>query len=247
MPAISYQLYGSRNWPLQDTLGMLREVGYNQVEGYGALFAQSPSLAKNLTAAGLTMPSFHYSLGDLEQDPHTAIDLAGTLGADTVFAPYLEAEDRPKDQAGWQRFADRLVAAGRPLQDAGLIFGWHNHDFELIDLGDGTTPLDIIAATSAELKLELDIGWVVRAGLDPVKVIRSYGSQIHTVHIKDVAPPDTCLDEDGWADVGHGDIDWAAIHGALQNAGVSRYVIEHDNPNDHYRFASRSLATLQSL
>ncbi len=247
MPAISYQLYGSRNWPLPDTLAMLYATGFNEVEGYGALFAQAPSLTEDLATAGLRMPTLHYGLADLERDPGAAIDLAQAVGAEAVFAPFLDAEDRPTDRAGWEVFAERLVAAGKPMQKAGLIFGWHNHDFELVDLGDGVTPLDIIAGASPDLKLELDLGWVVRAGLDPVHLIRTYSDQIHSAHIKDLAPQGDCVDEDGWADVGYGVMDWTAIHDALQDAGVSRYVIEHDNPNDHHRFASRSLATVQAL
>ncbi|WP_371170725.1 sugar phosphate isomerase/epimerase family protein [Aliiroseovarius sp. 2305UL8-7] len=247
MPAISYQLYGSRNWPLSDTLTMLRNTGYTEVEGYGALFAQAPSLTDDLASAGLAMPTLHYGLAEIEADPDAVIALARALGAQAVFAPYLDAPDRPTDHAGWQDFADRLVTAGKPLQDAGLVFGWHNHDFELVDLGDGTTPLDIIAKASPDLKLELDLGWVARAGMDPVQAIQTYGSQIHTAHIKDLAEQGACLDEDGWADVGHGVMDWAAIHAALKAAGVQRYVIEHDNPNDHQRFAVRSLATALSF
>ena len=53
MPAISYQLYGSRNWPLLDTLAMLYATGFYEVEGYGALFAQAPSLTEDLATAGL--------------------------------------------------------------------------------------------------------------------------------------------------------------------------------------------------
>ncbi len=247
MPAISYQLYSSRNWPLSDTLAMIHATGFNEVEGYGALFSQAPNLVQDLATAGLSMPTLHYGLADLENDPDAAIALARAAGAKAIFAPYLEEQDRPSDVAGWEAFAQRLVKAGKPLQDAGFVFGWHNHDFELVDLGQGVTPLSIIAAASPDLKLELDLGWVVRAGLDPVTLIKTYGDQIYRAHIKDLAANGDCADEDGWADVGLGVIDWPAIHAALQDAGVERYVIEHDNPNDHKRFASASLASVQSF
>ncbi|AUQ64786.1 sugar phosphate isomerase/epimerase family protein [Phaeobacter inhibens] len=247
MTAISYQLYGSRNWPLADTLSMLAEAGYKHVEGYGALFAQAPSLAEDLRAAGLSMPTLHYGLDDLERDPQAAVDLGRAVGAEAIFAPMLQAPDRPVDPAGWQAFAARLVAAGRPLQEAGFVFGWHNHDFELIDLGDGVMPLDIIAGAAPELKLELDLGWTARAGHDPVAMVERFAGQIHAAHIKDVAPAGACTDEDGWADVGHGMVTWAPVHAALQKAGVRRYVIEHDNPSDHRRCARRSLATVQAF
>jgi sugar phosphate isomerase/epimerase len=97
------------------------------------------------------------------------------------------------------------------------------------------------------LKLELDLAWVRVAGHDPVAWINKYAGKIAAVHVKDIAPDGTCLDEDGWADVGHGIMDWAAIHSALQGAGITHYVAEHDNPNDDKRFATRSLAAIQQF
>ena len=39
MTDLSYQLYSSRNFPpLADTLSMLSDLGYSQVEGYGGLY-----------------------------------------------------------------------------------------------------------------------------------------------------------------------------------------------------------------
>jgi sugar phosphate isomerase/epimerase len=244
---ISYQLYGSRNWPLDETLKMLAEAGYAEVEGYGGVFGDAEALKRALDAAGLAMTTGHFGLDMLESDADGVITLARGLGIGTVFAPYLVEGDRPTDQAGWESFAARLAEAGKPVMDAGLGFGWHNHDFELADLGGGVMPLDLIAAASPDLTLELDIGWVTRAGLDPEGVVARYGSMISVSHIKDVAPAGENADEDGWSDVGAGVTDWTGVHAALQAAGVERYVIEHDNPADHVRFAVRSLAAVKAF
>ena len=58
--------------------------------------------------------------------------------------------------------------------------------------------------------------------------------------MKDIAPPGQCLDEDGWADPGHGVLDWAALVAAMQGIGVKLLVVEHDKPNDVARFARRA-------
>ncbi|MEP2531435.1 sugar phosphate isomerase/epimerase [Shimia sp.] len=247
MTSISYQLYGSRNWPLDETMSMVSRAGYTQVEGYGALLETPDPVLAALDASGLRMTTAHFGLETLESDASGPIALAKRLGLEAIFAPYIAAEDRPEDLAGWQAFAARLVEAGKPLQDAGLTFGWHNHDFELVDLGNGITPLNVIAEASPDLCLELDLGWVIRAGGDPLDAIGKFAGQINAAHIKDIAPQGENLDEDGWADVGHGTVDWAPIHAALQKAGVKRYVVEHDNPNDHQRFAERSLKTVSDF
>ena len=63
--------------------------------------------------------------------------------------------------------------------------------------------------------------------------------------MKDIAPKGEKQDEDGWADVGHGTQDWPAIKAELDAQGVTHFVLEHDNPADHARFARRSLDTVQ--
>ena len=244
--SISYQLYCSRNFPpLGDTLAMLAKAGYTEVEGYGGLYGDVPALKSALDANGLTMTSGHFGMDMVEGDPAKTIATARTLGMKMVFVPHIVSDQRPTDAAGWAAFGARLAKMGKPITDAGFEFGWHNHDFELLDLGGGETPLDHIAA--AGVKLELDLGWVRVAGHDPVAWIGKYASQISAVHMKDIAPDGQSRDEDGWADVGHGIMDWTAIKGALDAAGISHMVVEHDNPKDHTRFATRSLATLKAL
>ena len=248
MPQISYQLYCSRNHlPLADTLQMLAKTGYKEVEAYGALLDDVDTLKAGLDASGLALRSGHVALEMIESDPAGTIAIARRLGIEKVFAPYLAAEDRPANSDEWTAFAKRLAAAGKPLQAAGLVFGWHNHDFECLPTPQGDTPLDLIVAAGDDIMLELDLGWVKRAGFDPREWVEKYAGRITTAHIKDIAPQGDCSDEDGWADVGHGIMDWAPIHSALQAAGVDHYVVEHDNPSDDQRFAARSLASVKNF
>jgi sugar phosphate isomerase/epimerase len=93
----------------------------------------------------------------------------------------------------------------------------------------------------------MDVAWVVRGGQDPLAWIKKYGSRINAVHVKDIAPAGEALNEDGWADVGHGTMDWQALATAIKAGTNARYwVMEHDNPSDVDRFASRSLAAVQA-
>jgi sugar phosphate isomerase/epimerase len=248
MPRISYQLYCSRNHPpLANTLKMLGAAGYREVEGYGGLFDDVPALKAGLDANGLRMTSSHIGLDMIEDDLQGTLTTIKTLGIKKVFAPFVGPDDRPADTEGWVAFGKRLVAAAAPLQDAGVQFGWHNHAFELDETDSGEIPLDLIAAASRDMMLELDLGWVRAAGHDPVACINKYAGKIAAVHVKDIASDGQCTDEDGWADVGHGIMDWPAIHAALQAAGIDHYVAEHDNPKDDARFAQRSLASIQKF
>ena len=248
MPRISYQLYCSRNFPpLADTLKMLADAGFTEVEGFGGLLDDPAALKAALDGSGLKMTSCHIGLDMLESDPAGTVAMLQDLGVEKAFVPYLMPDQRPTDTAGWTAFAQRLDKAGQVVRDAGMTFGWHNHDFEFVTTPEGDLPQDIIANVSDGMMLELDLGWVLRAGHDPVATIAKYKGKIASVHVKDIAPAGEATDEDGWADVGHGVQDWGAIHAALQAAGIDHYVLEHDNPSDHARFATRSIATLNSF
>jgi len=247
---ISYQLYSSRNFPpLGDTLAMLAKAGFVAVEGYGGLYADAGKLAElaaAVRAAGLTMPTGHFALEMIEKSPDFVIEVARVLGMSQVYCPYLLPAERPTDGAGWKAFGARLQAAGAPLRAAGLGFGWHNHDFEFVATPDGVIPQEAIFAGGPGLQWEMDVAWVVRGGGDPLDWIARHGARITAAHVKDIAPSGT-LAEDGWADVGHGTLPWAALMAALMAAGCDMFVLEHDNPSDHVRFATRSLAAVKGF
>jgi sugar phosphate isomerase/epimerase len=244
----SFQLYSAQAFrPWDQVLSQLARIGYRKVEGFGALFAGADYLRAAMDREGIVMPSAHFPVALLEEDFDTAMVVAQTFGVNTVICPFLPADQRPADRAGWQAFADRLTRIGERVSATGRRFGWHNHDFEFKPLADGTLPMQLLLERAATVEWEADIAWVVRGGADPMTWIENYGERITLVHLKDIAPAGKCLDEDGWADVGHGTLDWAALLPALQRTGkVRHFVMEHDKPSDYRRFAERSLAAVQA-
>jgi len=72
----------------------------------------------------------------LEGDPERALKIAKALGVESIYAPHLVPDQRPKDAEGWHAFGVRLEKVSKPFKDAGLDFGWHNHDFEFVKLED---------------------------------------------------------------------------------------------------------------
>ncbi len=247
MSKYSYQLYSSRKFgPLHETLGMLAETGYAHVECFGALLSD-PDLALGLSDTGLGMPTAHVNLETVEAEPGRVIALAKRLGVGQLYAPYLMPGERPSTSQGWAGFGRRLAAAGRPLFDAGLGFGWHNHDFEFHACDDGRMPITCIMEADERLLLELDVAWVQAAGGDPLHWISHFTGRIGAVHIKDIAPEGCCEDEDGWADIGYGVMNWKTLLAAIGDAPHICRVVEHDNPSDDQRFAERSLSSIRAM
>lgn len=238
---LSFQLYSARHTSLKDTISLLAKAGYREVEGYGDVYGNPQPVRRMLDRHGLAMPTGHFGLDMLEGEPARVVAIARTLGIRHIYAPWLAPDDRPKTSAGWRKFGRRLAAIGRRIRGEGFGFGWHNHDFEFVTLPTGATPLDLLFEAAPMLDWEIDVAWVKRAGANPLTWIRRHGDRITAAHVKDIAPRGQCADEDGWADVGHGIINWPACFAALANTRAMHFVLEHDNPSDLRRFASRSL------
>ncbi|WP_157014387.1 sugar phosphate isomerase/epimerase family protein [Mesorhizobium xinjiangense] len=239
----SFQLYSARNFqPWDDVLRMVAEVGYSQVEGFGGVYDDPKGFKAMLDENGLTMPSGHFSLDMLEKETAKALDIADALGVGIVICPHLAVENRPTDADGWKRFGERLAVVGDAVKLAGKRFAWHNHDFEFASTADGAVPQRLILQAAPDIGWEMDVAWVARGGADPLAWIEEFGPRIVAAHVKDIAPAGEAEDEDGWADVGHGTMDWKGLMAALRaSTPADIFVMEHDNPSDAARFARRSI------
>ena len=64
--------------------------------------------------------------------------------------------------------------------------------------------------------------------------------------MKDTAPVGV-TEEGGWADVGAGTFDWAAVWPAIAATDAGVLVVEHDDPADWRRSAANSLGFLRQF
>lgn len=246
---VSMQLYSARNFgPWTGIIKSLADLGYTQVEGFGGVYEDPAAFRALLDQHGLSMPSGHFfPLGSFEDGLEKSIAAAKALGMKQLYCPAPEDDLRNgADAAAWTAFAKRLEEAGKKVRDQGLRFGWHNHHWEFMTLPTGETPMTILLETAPTIEWEADIAWIVRGGADPLEWIGAHKNRITAAHVKDIAPQGECTDEDGWADVGHGTMDWKAITSKLREIGVELFVMEHDNPSDFNRFAARSLEAFRT-
>lgn len=242
------QLYSMRDCADQIALlAQLPALGITTVEGYGGVYGDPSAYRAAMDANGISMPSGHMGLDDIEADFETTMDIIAILGITHVFAPYLEEKDRPDTAAGWTAFGQRLNDASKKYAAHGITFGWHNHDFEFVALEDGSTPMDILLGAAPDISWEADLAWIVRGGRDPIEYIQRYGPRLSAIHVKDIAASGTNVDQDGWSDLGAGTMDWAALLQACRVASDDLiYALEHDKPSDPVGYATRSAAAFKT-
>jgi sugar phosphate isomerase/epimerase len=244
---ISFQLYSARNFlPLEPQLEELARIGFDAVEPYrGAFGDDAEGFRRKLDAVGLKCPTAHLPVDLLLSDRAAFIGIAETLGLEAAILPYLVEEQRPKDRAGWQAFADTLSENVAPLAERGLKLAWHTHAFEYEPLADGFRPIEALISAPG-IYYEPDIGWIARSGSDIVAELTRFPGKIVAFHVKDTAPVGVTAD-DGWTDVGAGTIDWQALWPTIAGSGCNLLVLENDNPSDWRGFARNSYEFLAAL
>lgn len=231
---LAVQMYSLRELtqPLDDTLREVAAAGYEGIETVGTQGVSADELKALLGKHGLRVASSHVGLADLEADPNGVIAFNQAVGNDTVIVPWIDPGARSEEAAGWQALGARLGKLAAVADHSGMRLLYHNHDFEMREI-DGETALAWLLEGAGEpLGLELDLAWVVRGGKDPLGLLEAFKGRVKRVHVKDIAPAGQNEDEDGWADVGSGTLDWDALLNASRAAGAEWFVVEHDKPKD---------------
>jgi sugar phosphate isomerase/epimerase len=232
------QVYSVREQLGEDFEGTMKhisEIGYEILEGYG-LGTDGQFLGKITPAhytrviedLGMELKATHcsYTTHDKAQK---MIDAAKETGLEYMIIPYTPEEVRTTAD-GWKEVAENFNKIGELCNTSGIKFGYHNHDFELIEL-DGIIPLELlIESTEANLvHFEADLFWVTKGGYDPKKLIEKYPGRIQLFHVKDATP------ELEGTTVGEGILDFEGLFAAGKADVLEYYFIEDERTDDPFK------------
>jgi sugar phosphate isomerase/epimerase len=236
---IGIQLYTvgkELNQDVGGTLRQIRAIGYTEVETAGFADLTAKQFHAELDKAGLHCHSAHLQMNTPDLGP--VFDDAHNLGVHFVVSSALFA---PGDQIptldGYKKLAARLNDIGQSAQKAGLQYAYHNHNFEFRALADGRIGYDVLLDESdpALVDFELDCGWMVAAGYNPIDYFKKYPRRYAMLHIKDfvAGKVSTSLAADlrpQGTELGRGHIDYKPILAAAANTAVKYYYVEQEPP-----------------
>jgi sugar phosphate isomerase/epimerase len=244
----------SRAERLEYVLAFLSGVGFRNVEPYsfhGLSAAEFDALAQRY---GLKVPSRHMSTREADWDKNIAdAKLLGQrwTGSGGFASPGTGSYANTLATAAT---LDRLGERSRK-NGTGNVFG-HNHSGEFEQLyvdaeGDGTLKsawqIMVEHTDPRYVSYQLDVGWAVIGGQDPVALMQRFGDRIELFHVKDVA--DIGGPDEHQVTVGQGEVDWASLFAAAQGK-VQQYVIEQDPPSgpfDPFAFSRQSFEYVDCL
>lgn len=238
------QLYTVRAALARDaagTLESLSRIGYREVELAG-LHGMTPQAMRSLLDRfGLSAPASHVGLSELRAGAQRVFADARALGVRYVVVPWLDASERTSI-SGYRTVARELNDLGRRASDAGLGFGYHNHDFELEPL-DGVVPYDVLLeeCDPGLVAMEMDLFWMAKGGGDAFRYFDRHPGRFRLVHVKDMSATGEMVD------VGAGTLDFTRVFARASQAGIAHAFVEHDQPADPIASARRSHAALRTL
>jgi sugar phosphate isomerase/epimerase len=248
---IGLQLYTVKEQMQKDFAGTLKQVaavGYKEVETAGFFDKKPAEVKKSLEDAGLHCGSMHIGMGGIEETIPFAKEVGAKYVISSVTLPKppsgkmdmkgFMAQIASFTQDDYKLMAQRCNEMGEQAKKAGLQFGYHNHNFEFKPFPDGGFGYDVLLSSTdpSLVKFELDCGWMVAAGHDPVEYLTKYPKRYRLLHIKDFqggTPVSVGLDEASRpkpAELGRGHIEYPPIFSAAKKTEVEWFYVEQEPP-----------------
>jgi len=260
-PTAETNTLGLQLWSLRAQLlpnlpaGMadVKSLGFTEVETAGTYGHTAKEFKSLADANGLKIVGAHIPYERMQSDLPGVIAEAKTLGVSYVIVAWVPHKTEfDVDQA--RAAVANFNAWGAALNAEGMGFGFHTHGYEFRPLADGTSAFDVMLnETKPDLVFcEMDVFWVVQAGLDPVKLLQKYPGRFKAFHIKDMRKGAQTGLYEGHAPasdnvaVGTGIMDWPAIVEQGRKSGVQYYFIE-DETSDPMANIPPSITYLETL
>lgn len=235
---VGIQLYSVRKEMLADAVGTLKElakIGYKELESArsekGNYYGLQPKEIKKIVGdLGMTLRSGHVHVDDNWQ---RSIDAAAEAGQDYLVCSSLPSKGQTIDN--YKKVAEIFSKAAEDCKKSKIIFGYHNHEYEF-EKENGKVLYDVLLdSTDPKLvTMELDLGWVIASGNDPLAYFNKYPGRFPLWHLKDM---DTTKKQS--TEFGKGQVNVVEMLKNAKKSGVKHIFVEQEE------YASTALESMK--
>ena len=187
---IGIQLYTVRKEMLADATGTLKKIaglGFTDIESarsekgnyYGLSAKEIKKVCDDL---GMILRSGHVHV---DADWNKTLDQASESGQEYLICSSMPEKGQTVDN--YKRTAEVFSKNGEECKKRNIKFGYHNHDYEF-ESENGQILYDVLLKNTdpALVHMELDLGWVVAAGKDPLEYFKNFSGRFPLWHLKDM-------------------------------------------------------------
>lgn len=221
---LGVQLYSVRKQMAEDfdeALAGVAAAGFTEVEAAALPKKPAREIRASLDKAGLRCVSAHHPFPDLHARFDEIVAYDKELGCQFLICsspsfrtPPPAGTHPPMALDDWHYMAEQFNIMGEKTQTSGVHFGYHNHTPEFA-LTEGKTPLlELIRLTDVKnVTFELDCGWVIVGGANPIDLLITHPHRFSMLHVKDfiVDPHAAKGVEPKVMELGQGSIDYVPI------------------------------------
>lgn len=224
---VGLQLYTVRNDMLKDNVGTLKKIasiGYKEIESAGSqkgsYYGLKPSEMKKVCSdLGMTLRSGHVHY---DKNWQQTVDDAAESGQEYLIVSVMPTNGQTVDN--YKSVAEVFNKAAEVAKKSNITFGYHNHDSEF-DKDNGKVLYDVLLENTHPdlVKMEMDIGWVIVTGNDPLAYFAKYPGRFPLWHLKDMD-----LKAKHSVEFGKGALDVKKMFENKKKAGMKYFFVEQE-------------------
>lgn len=221
------QLYSFRDEMAIDAKGTLKQIsriGIKKIESArsadGLYYGLSPIEMKiTCEDLGMQLVSGHVALDD---DFENTMEQAVASGQEYVICSSMPSMGQTVDN--YKKVAEEFNKAGEACKKLDLKFGYHNHEYEF-ESDNGQVLYDVLMDNTEPdlVHMELDLGWVIVGGKNPLDYFKKYPGRFPLWHLKDMD-----MDKKESTEFGKGALDIPAMMVHQKASGVQHIFIEQE-------------------
>ncbi len=246
-----FTLFNVMDKDVKENLERVANIGYKEVESafskIGPFYGMKPGeFASLVRSVGMSWKSHHVLGAPFKLPPGAKMpvgpdgkpitippmknlkenmqDLVDEVAEGGV--PYLVCANIPTHTLDEVKSAIEILnRTGEICKKANVTLAYHNHteEFETVE---GEVPYNIFfKQLTPDIKMELDLCWAVKAGVDPVELFHQHPGRFALWHVKDLDKEKNLP-----VPVGEGIIDFKRIFDHATEAGMKHFFVEHDMP-----------------